>query len=745
MSIDQVFVDKLPLRLGRRIGRGGEGDVFEVAGDSGSAIKLYTIANPSLREHKVAAMVANGLATKSSLTSFPNALARDRNGKFLGFRMRLVRDHKPLHELYAPGPRKQYFPQADYRFLVRAAANIARAVAEVHQSGCVIGDINHSGALISAKATASLIDADSFQFALGTHIYKCEVGVPEYTPPELQGKSLSSVVRTKNHDCFGLAVVMFQLLFMGRHPFMGTVRRGNLPALHEAIRDYRFVYAEGRNVGMDQPPGTPALSDFPDSVGKHFEAAFGKTSQDSRPSALMWANTLDGLEQTLVPCTANRLHHYPRESDECPWCFMEKQLGSVLFVPFMPGARIVDGVDPGSAVFDLEALWRQISRVRVPPRSEILPKSNANTVPVGLSLSERLPTGHSALRVAAGVGAVALLLFVPKAWLISLGLGAFSLFAGRVGASRPDTLRAQLKQYDSRWFSEVLSWQKRVGVEDLLALSQKLRAARDEYLSLENSKRREISEYQGKRRENQLHTFLENFLIRNARIKGIGPAKQAALASYGVDSAADISSGKVLTIPGIGPALAQDLVRWRAGCEARFVFSAAPNQTDAYELSQISARYVGRAADLRRLLSAGPMNLGALSQRVQRATETPDQAVEQLAVERANLRQKLSDLGITLPPQTFEWPTVSVSQFGSTSTILPPRQQANPQTSPLPRSAWPSATTPRTNQRSAAAGMPKCPRCSSNMVRRTARRGRNAGGSFWGCSRFPTCRGARNI
>jgi restriction system protein len=35
---------------------------------------------------------------------------------------------------------------------------------------------------------------------------------------------------------------------------------------------------------------------------------------------------------------------------------------------------------------------------------------------------------------------------------------------------------------------------------------------------------------------------------------------------------------------------------------------------------------------------------------------------------------------------------------------------------------------------------PVCPRCGSPMVLRTARRGANAGGRFWGCSTYPTCR-----
>ncbi len=36
---------------------------------------------------------------------------------------------------------------------------------------------------------------------------------------------------------------------------------------------------------------------------------------------------------------------------------------------------------------------------------------------------------------------------------------------------------------------------------------------------------------------------------------------------------------------------------------------------------------------------------------------------------------------------------------------------------------------------------PLCPICSQKMIKRTAKKGRNAGNTFWGCSKFPSCRG----
>jgi restriction system protein len=40
---------------------------------------------------------------------------------------------------------------------------------------------------------------------------------------------------------------------------------------------------------------------------------------------------------------------------------------------------------------------------------------------------------------------------------------------------------------------------------------------------------------------------------------------------------------------------------------------------------------------------------------------------------------------------------------------------------------------------------PKCPRCGCPMVKQTAKRGDNIGSKFWGCSRYPACKGTRPI
>ncbi len=60
-------------------------------------------------------------------------------------------------------------------------------------------------------------------------------------------------------------------------------------------------------------------------------------------------------------------------------------------------------------------------------------------------------------------------------------------------------------------------------------------------------------------------------------------------------------------------------------------------------------------------------------------------------------------------------------------------------------SAAPSKMSePHMNQSSASVA-PCCPQCGAEMVKRIARKGGNAGGEFWGCSKFPACRGVRQL
>ncbi len=57
----------------------------------------------------------------------------------------------------------------------------------------------------------------------------------------------------------------------------------------------------------------------------------------------------------------------------------------------------------------------------------------------------------------------------------------------------------------------------------------------------------------------------------------------------------------------------------------------------------------------------------------------------------------------------------------------------------------PAADAPAVPPNPAPMQAASCPLCSKPMVRRTAKRGANAGSEFWGCTGYPACRGTRPI
>jgi DNA-binding helix-hairpin-helix protein with protein kinase domain len=716
---EALIIGDRHVRLDRRIGRGGEGEVYCVAGDAQHAVKLYTVPDLAEREQKIGAMIRAGLAHQAPQVAFPIAVARTARGGFAGFMMRLVSDHKPLHELYSPGSRKIHFPNADYRFLVRTALNISKAIASVHRLGCVVGDINHSSILISKLATVALIDSDSFQVFCDSRVFHCRVGVPEYTPPELQGQPLGSIVRTANQDAFGLAVVIFQLLFMGRHPFIGTVRRGELPPLPDSIRDFRFVYTERRDVGMDQPPGTPALSDFPSSIGDAFEAAFASNT-NGRPGASLWVSSLSELEKSLVQCTEDKLHWYPSDAADCLWCAMERQLGATLFLPYIPAAQTtIHPFDPGAGGFDLSAVWRQIETFSIPDRAKLNP-SVATSSPAPSAAVRAFSAQKKIIisfRLIAGVAAVLLAVYIPATWLLYIPLAGYALFGKSKSAPVTlDALRRQYLEIEGRWHTKLASWHKRIGIDDLEHQVASLREAKVAYEGLRNEELDERTKYHRERRHRQLQAFLDGFEIRHSRIKGIGPAKQATLASYGIETAADVKSERILQVPGFGPATSGVLVEWRRKTEAKFVYNERPNDIDQQALARIGSHIQAKASTLRRTLLAGRANLENLANRTKAMAEMRDAEFVQLASLREQIQADIQYLGGTLPsapPQAVAATVSSVS--GSVST--------------------PSASR---------GAVKSCPRCGSMMILRVARQGRWSGHQFWGCSRYPVCRGTRN-
>ena len=167
-------------------------------------------------------------------------------------------------------------------------------------------DVNEKNVFVTPTAIVWLLDCDSFQINASGQLYPCEVGMELYTPPELQGQSFRGVVRTHNHDRFGLAVLIFHLLFVGRHPFAGRpLTRGDLSP-DKAIKEFRFAYSRAAaQLQIAPPPYAPLLGIVPAEIGRLFERAFSTHSPQpgARPPAQEWATALRALQKQLKTCS----------------------------------------------------------------------------------------------------------------------------------------------------------------------------------------------------------------------------------------------------------------------------------------------------------------------------------------------------------------------------------------------------------------------------------------------------------
>lgn len=328
--------NKIP--VGNELGAGGEGTVYDIlSGYSQSKLVAKVYHNTHLptpdKVKKLMEMVKTSNADLINIAAWPcETVHFSRGGKLVGFLMPSVVGYKEIHKLYQTSSRKQYFPKADWSFLIVAARNFAAAMAKIHLTGNLIGDVNSNNVQVSTEGLVKLIDCDSFQIGA---LYLCEVGVPEFTSPELQGKIFANIKRSPNNDNFGLAIMVFYLLFLGFHPYMGVFEGGNRAIeLPQSISEYRFAYSRRSSLKNIKPPSMSIPSIIlPSYVMDLFERAFSEDGTKlGRPTAKDWVTVLDKLKNSLTTCTTNKNHKYCSVLKKCPWCDIEYNLRTIYFL-----------------------------------------------------------------------------------------------------------------------------------------------------------------------------------------------------------------------------------------------------------------------------------------------------------------------------------------------------------------------------------------------------------------------------
>jgi DNA-binding helix-hairpin-helix protein with protein kinase domain len=377
MQVLRCLTNQEILNLTISLGRGGEACVYAVPSDGNLVAKVY---HKPTEEHsrKLLAMLANPPENPTASLghisiAWPDEplKAVDGSDRIVGFLMPRVRGMRPAIDFYNPRTRREHCPLFNYQYLLRTARNLAAAFAALHNSGYCVGDVNESNVMVSDTALVTLVDTDSFQVqdANQNITFRCQVGKPEFTPPELQNKIFAQYDRAITHDLFGLGVLIFQLLMEGTHPFSGIYQGAGEPPTYEArIANGHFTYSQQRRVPYTPTPIAPPWETLPPSLQEMFVRCFehGHNNPEMRPSAQTWLLELAEIENDLTTCTVNSQHRYSSHLHNCPWCERTLRLG---------------GRDPFPSPQAIESKEHLQPR-RQTRRNTPVPRANVDTIPV---------------------------------------------------------------------------------------------------------------------------------------------------------------------------------------------------------------------------------------------------------------------------------------------------------------------------------------------------------------------------
>jgi DNA-binding helix-hairpin-helix protein with protein kinase domain len=669
------------LDLGVPLASGGEGFIYPVEQDAGTLAKVYHQPPDAHKVEKLRYMVGAATPELCRFAAWPTATLHDTpGGPLVGFLMPHFRNYSPIHMLYSPAHRRTHFPSADWAFLIHAAKNCCSAFDAIHEQGHVIGDVNQSNVLISDQGLVGLIDCDSFQVTASDTVYRCEVGVAQYTPSELQGQSFRAVIRTSNHDRFGLAVLIFHLLFMGRHPFAGRFLGSAEMPLERAIEEFRFVYSEADPATQMAPPPFALLLATVGALGPLFERAFDRGAErpNGRPSAAEWHTALNDFQAHLGTCPREPGHKVPGHLVDCPWCTIIHNGGPNFFL----GAGLV----PSTFVLDrtiLATIWQRIDAIPIrrytqprlppPPDQPLAPAPLPLQALLGRTVSPRIDRFGVTLQkfgllllaallyscYAYGWHSLLIALAVLVPWWVVDGLADFwrKRFEAEIqrrldgleeSAVKLDAAREEWRRVAARYKTEAPRLK-----EDLRQVKIRYESLQAEYDAERPVVRKPRKagatpadpQHEARAREH----YLRNQFLSDAKIPGIGPNRVVLLASYGIETAFEVTEEQLLPVKGIGPVLRENLLAWKEGVLREFHYDPQSSTEEPVPPDEATRarvfKYKQREETLRAQLQKGAIDLESLSA----------QTAEQLQA----IRQRIEALFLKLCQAEVDWQAVS--------------------------------------------------------------------------------------
>lgn len=460
---------------------------------------------------------------------------------------------REIHNLYGVSTRQALFPRADFRFLVEVARNAAISTDRLHKKRLVIGDVSCRNLMVRDNGTVCWIDADSFLIGDPNFTAICELATPEWTAPELQENRHSKSPRLPAHDAFGLAVLIFQLLMLGRHPFQGRFTgTGDTPEIPTSISRRWYAHAGYSGIPFRRTIGTPLIEHVGDQLQGLFLKAFTTDDPLKRPTASDWIPALENLAKNLCRCPQQATHYHFRGLTKCPWCAVMPEFGHE--DPFSGAGPIQAGFD------DLE---REVAAAR-------------NSLCAIPSYPNRIFTPAPAPAI--------------RTWQPPKPSGLVGFFAPQTSRRKQtEEMKLQIEKQRSvavQTLTRNLDLQRTLlqqiesGRQNLTSLAQRAESV----FNVINLRRSAKLEYERKAVEQQRRNHLARRRLKVGDVSGIGLVRVSQLNGHGIFTAADISSRAIIQLSGFGPASVSGLLAWQTSVGMSFRQQPIPNDHGQIDL-----------------------------------------------------------------------------------------------------------------------------------------------------------------
>ena len=223
-------------KLGKQLGSGGEGSIYDCAGLPDYVVKVYHKGQLNkLRLKKIFLMEKKQIRFDG--LCWPERVVFSEKGEPIGYIMKKI-SGKPLSAIFDGDETVlKAFPDWKKQNLISLATDILQKVQYLHLFGILVGDLRLKNIVIEDNGTPCIVDIDSCQI----DTLPCPIGFPDFTPPELQHIEFKKQLRTYYNESFSCSVLMFKLLFCGLHPYNQKNSDGTL---EDSISSLSFPYPQ---------------------------------------------------------------------------------------------------------------------------------------------------------------------------------------------------------------------------------------------------------------------------------------------------------------------------------------------------------------------------------------------------------------------------------------------------------------------------------------------------------------------